>query len=100
MLTFTVVIEPDEDMFHAFVPILPGCHTFGETIDDLIQPSTLEGIEIYRNRTELPFEFAGPRECGAILFWTRPGESARGGLWRFLVAGGAAVGMIVWFLSR
>jgi hypothetical protein len=72
----------------------------GEAIDDLVDPAMLEGVEIYRNRTELPFEFAGPRECGAILFWTRPGESARGGLWRFLVAGGAAVGMIVWFLSR
>jgi predicted RNase H-like HicB family nuclease len=23
---FTVVIEPDEEGFHAFVPALPGCH--------------------------------------------------------------------------
>jgi predicted RNase H-like HicB family nuclease len=26
---FTVVIEPDEEAFHAFVPSLRGCHTFG-----------------------------------------------------------------------
>jgi predicted RNase H-like HicB family nuclease len=31
---FTVVIEPDEEAFHAFVPSLPGCHTFGMTVDE------------------------------------------------------------------
>jgi len=30
---FTVVIEPDEDAFHAYVPALPGCHTFGATVE-------------------------------------------------------------------
>jgi len=31
---YTVVIEPDEDSYHAFVPALPGCHTFGATVDE------------------------------------------------------------------
>jgi predicted RNase H-like HicB family nuclease len=31
-----VVIEPDDGMFHADVPALPGCHTFGETIDETL----------------------------------------------------------------
>jgi len=31
---FTVVIEPDEDAFHAYVPALPGCHTFGATVEE------------------------------------------------------------------
>jgi predicted RNase H-like HicB family nuclease len=31
---FTVVIEPDEEAFHAFIPALPGCHTFGLTVDE------------------------------------------------------------------
>lgn len=31
---FTVVIEPDEDVFHAYVPALPGCHTFGATVEE------------------------------------------------------------------
>lgn len=31
---FTVVIEPDEEAFHAYVPALPGCHTFGATVDE------------------------------------------------------------------
>lgn len=31
---FTVVIELDEDAFHAYVPALPGCHTFGATVEE------------------------------------------------------------------
>ena len=31
---FTIVIEPDEGGFHAFVPALPGCHSFGATLDE------------------------------------------------------------------
>jgi predicted RNase H-like HicB family nuclease len=31
---FTVVIEPDEQGYHAYVPALPGCHSFGDTLDE------------------------------------------------------------------
>jgi predicted RNase H-like HicB family nuclease len=31
---FTIVIEPDGEGFHAFVPALPGCHSHGETLDE------------------------------------------------------------------
>lgn len=31
---YTVVIEPDEGGYHAFAPALPGCHTFGSTLDE------------------------------------------------------------------
>ncbi len=43
---FTVVIEPDEDGFHAFVPALPGCHTFGATIDEA-RANIAEAIELH-----------------------------------------------------
>jgi hypothetical protein len=72
--------------------------TSGESIDDLIQPSTLEGIEIYRNRTELPRELAGIGHCGAIVFWTRIAEPNRGAPWRLLVGGGALLGFAVLFI--
>jgi len=36
MANFTVVIEPDEDAYHAFAPALPGCHTFGDTVDEAV----------------------------------------------------------------
>ena len=31
---FLIVIEPDEGGFHVFVPALPGCHSFGETVEE------------------------------------------------------------------
>jgi hypothetical protein len=44
----------------------------GMTIDDLIRPMELEGIEVYRGPGELPAEFAYGA-CGAIVLWTRRG---------------------------
>jgi len=33
--TFRVIIEPDEKKtFHGFVPSLPGCHTWGKTLEE------------------------------------------------------------------
>ena len=33
--TFRVIIEPDENnTYHGFVPSLPGCHTWGESIEE------------------------------------------------------------------
>jgi hypothetical protein len=69
-------------------------------IDDMIQPGTLEGIEIYRNRTELPRNFAGIGHCAAIVFWTRADDPGRGASWRFLAAGGALLGVLVIFLTN
>ena len=72
----------------------------GESIDDMILPSTLEGIEVYRNRTELPREFAGIGHCSAIVFWTRQGDPGRRAPWRFLAAGGAILGLLVVFVTN
>ncbi len=43
---FTVVIEPDEEGFHAYAPALPGCHTFGATIDEA-RASLAEAIKLH-----------------------------------------------------
>ncbi len=33
--TFRVIVEPDEnETFHGWVPSLPGCHTWGDTLAD------------------------------------------------------------------
>ena len=42
----TVVIEPDEDAFHAYVPVLPGCHTFGATVEEA-QRNVAEAIALH-----------------------------------------------------
>ena len=43
---YTVVIESDEDAFHAYVPALPGCHTFGATVEEA-QASIREAIALH-----------------------------------------------------
>ena len=43
---FTVVIEPDENGFHAYVPALPGCHSFGDTVEGA-QANIHEAIELH-----------------------------------------------------
>jgi antitoxin HicB len=43
---FTVVIEPDEEGFHVYVPALPGCHTFGDTLDEA-RANIVEAMELH-----------------------------------------------------
>ena len=43
---FTVVIEPDEKGYHAFVPALPGCHSFGDSVEEA-QANILEAMEVH-----------------------------------------------------
>jgi predicted RNase H-like HicB family nuclease len=43
---FTVVIEPDEDGFHAYATALPGCHTFGSTVDEA-RTNIVEAIQLH-----------------------------------------------------
>ena len=44
--SFTAVIEPDEEAFHAHVPALPGCHTFGATLEEA-QARLIEAVQLY-----------------------------------------------------
>lgn len=32
--TYKTIIEPDEDGYHGFVPLLKGVHTWGKTIEE------------------------------------------------------------------
>jgi predicted RNase H-like HicB family nuclease len=43
---FTVVIEPDDGQFHAYVPALPGCHTFGATVEEA-RTNIAEAIQLH-----------------------------------------------------
>jgi predicted RNase H-like HicB family nuclease len=43
---FTVVIEPDEDAYHAYVPALPGCHTFGASVEEA-RTNIVEAIALH-----------------------------------------------------
>jgi predicted RNase H-like HicB family nuclease len=41
-----VVIEPDEDVYVAYCPELPGCVTYGKTEEDA-RKDIIEAIELY-----------------------------------------------------
>lgn len=43
----------------------------GETIDDIVQPYALEGMEVYTSAVDVPPQFSEFSDCGAILLWTR-----------------------------
>ncbi|MGC9602712.1 MAG: type II toxin-antitoxin system HicB family antitoxin [Minisyncoccia bacterium] len=44
--TYRVIIEPDEGGYHASVPALPGCHTWGKTINDA-RTMIRDAIDVY-----------------------------------------------------
>jgi len=45
--TYRIIIEPDElETFHAYVPALPGCHTWGKTIEETRQ-NIRDAIQAY-----------------------------------------------------
>ncbi|MBK9054976.1 MAG: type II toxin-antitoxin system HicB family antitoxin [Chloroflexi bacterium] len=55
MNSYTVVIEPDEEAFHAYVPSLPGCHTFGDTVDEAlahIQEAMMLYLELLQEKVQ------------------------------------------------
>jgi predicted RNase H-like HicB family nuclease len=44
--SFTVIIEPDDDQYHGFVPALPGCHTFGPSVE-AVRENLTEAIQLH-----------------------------------------------------
>ena len=45
--TYRIIIEPDENnTFHAYVPALTGCHTWGESLDEA-RKNIREAINVY-----------------------------------------------------
>ena len=44
---YTVILEPDEEGgYHAFCPMLPGCHSEGETVKEALR-NVQETAELY-----------------------------------------------------
>lgn len=47
IFTYRIIIEPDEGKtFHGYVPTLPGCHTWGNTISET-KKYLREAIQLY-----------------------------------------------------
>lgn len=80
-----LVVTPSPAGFGDVVRTTEGCQPaiyldgirfplMGESIDQIVNPMDLEGIEVYTHAAEVPVEFAGPgSSCGVIALWTRRG---------------------------
>lgn len=71
--TYRVIIEPDEkNTFHGYVSALPGCHTWGETIEET-KKNLKDAIRAY-----IASLFADkkpiPKEVGLEFFETVSGK--------------------------
>lgn len=44
--TYRIILEPDEGGYHAYVPALRGCHTWGKTIDKA-RAMVRDAIDVY-----------------------------------------------------
>lgn len=45
--SYRIIIEPDEhNTFHAYVPALPGCHTWAETMGG-VRKNIRDAIDVY-----------------------------------------------------
>lgn len=66
--TYRIIIEPDEGGFHAFVPALSGCHTWGKTIEDA-RAMVRDAIDVYLRSLVADGESI-PTDSGFELFET------------------------------
>lgn len=73
--TYRVIIEPDEGGFHAFVPALPGCHTWGKTIDEA-REMVRDAIDAYL-RSVIADGQPVPEDTGMELFETVPAPKGK-----------------------
>ena len=71
----------------------------GASVDDLISPDRIAGVEIYPRPAGAPLQYQDPgQRCGVVLFWTKPAEQdADGGSSRTRILLG--IGLLVGILT-
>jgi hypothetical protein len=70
------------------------------SLDSMIQPQDVEGIEIYRGINQVPPEYAFRARCGLVLIWTRPDlPGAKPFSWKRILIGAGVTGALIGILS-
>ena len=71
-------------------------------IDELVSPSDLEGVEVYRGLAQLPGMYHDVSGCGVILLWTRRIAAGEGRpfSWKRIVGAVGAAGLIFFLILR
>lgn len=75
------------------------------SIDDLLPPDQIAGVEMYPRALSAPVQYqdAGRPDCGVVLFWTReprPGAPGRWGFRRMAVGLGLVAGILTFGFTR
>jgi hypothetical protein len=70
------------------------------TVDEYIDPSQLEGVEVYNRTASAPLQYTNNNDCGVVAFWTRIAEPGGEGDWKRLAVGFALVGGFIVLLIR
>lgn len=69
--TYRIIIEPDErSTFHAYVPALPGCHTWGENFN-AARKNIRDAIDAYLRSLRADGEPI-PEDLGVEILETMP----------------------------
>lgn len=66
---YTTIFEPDEEGYHVFCPTLPGCHSYGHTVEEA-QKNIREAIEAYLESLKKDGELI-PEEKGILVGETK-----------------------------
>ena len=74
--TYRVILESDARGYHAFVPALPGCHTWGKTIEEARRMAR-DAITAYA-RSLIADGEPVPHDTGMELFETIPAAQIAG----------------------
>lgn len=80
-----------------YVDGLPVRQNVQSTMDEILPPDVIAGVEVYTSSAGAPARFTNPTGCGTILFWTRTGDEAEGRrlTWTRAAVGVAALGLIL-----
>lgn len=69
--SYRIIIEPDENnTFHAYVPALPGCHSWGESLEET-RANIRDAIDVYLRSLKADGELI-PEDRGVEVVETLP----------------------------
>jgi hypothetical protein len=73
----------------------------GVSVDDLLSPGVLEGVEVYNSVAAAPTQYR-TGQCGVVLFWTRRGAPEPEGTmsWRKIAVGAVAAALFIVLVIR
>lgn len=79
-------------MANVFVDGIPVRQSSGISIDDVIDPGSIGGVEVYARSAGAPTQYVINPTCGVVLFWSRPAPVNRDWAWpRIAIGAGLAV---------